>query len=230
MIRRSQNNRIFAVCYRSAAFLLCLAGILDIVGVFRGEVSLESFLYYTTESNLLVLFTLGLLLAKTAADLAKNGAVGRASYFERFSAIVSLAILVTFFVFWGMLAPIYEGGLFTYSNLQIHAVTPLMMVFDHFFFGVPGKMKKQDPLLFAIFPFGYFLQSTVAGLLGMTYSHTGSSAIKHYPYFFLDFEISKGWVALYVGLLTVFFLGLAYLLLWLDGKRAKRADRRLSPI
>jgi hypothetical protein len=165
----------------------------------------------------------GLLAIKTARDLKRNGAHGPTSYFERLSAVITLAITVTMLIFWGLLAP-YIGGmmdLLAYSNLQLHTFTPLFMIFDHFFFAHPGRMKRQDPWLFALIPFTYFIQATILGFSGVRYGISGTGSSR-FPYFFIDFDLLGARVFLYVAAITVFFVGFAYLMLWYDGKRASK--------
>jgi hypothetical protein len=219
-----RKNRIFALCFRLASFVLCFLGILATMGVFAGRTSWSILLYYTTESNILVLVMFGVLIVRTAADLKNNGAAGGASYYERVSAIVALSITVTLVVFWGLLAPYIGGGwgLFSFTNLQVHAITPLLMVFDYLFFAEPGKLKKYDPWIFACIPLAYFAQSTVLGFSGVRYgAQFGSSA--RFPYFFVDFDLLGARVFAYVLAITVFFMGLAYLLLWYDRRRKDRS-------
>ncbi|MDR1533234.1 MAG: hypothetical protein LBS62_13820 [Clostridiales bacterium] len=221
-----RNNKIFALVFRCAAFILCLTGILKTAGVFDGRLNAEIFLYYTVESNILVLVTFGIFIAKTAADLrrgggSKSGVSGGAGYYERYAAVVTLAITVTMLIFWVMLAPVMEPAyLLAYSNLQVHTFTPLLMIFDYFLFAAPGRMKKADPWIFAAIPFAYFIQSTILGFAGVRY-HAFSKTPTRFPYFFVDFDLSGAWVFFYVALFTVFFMGLAYLLLWFDGKRRR---------
>jgi hypothetical protein len=223
-----RNNRVFALCYRGAAFIACLIGVLDTVGVFRGDVKGEMLLFYTTESNVLVVIMLGVLLTKTVLGLKNKGVYGSSSYCERLSAIVALAITVTMLIFWGLLARTMTdmSYLLSYSNLQIHLVTPLLMIIDFFIFAAPGKLKKQDPLFFAIVPLAYFAQATILGFSGFTYEVLARDGAVHYfPYFFIDFYETGIGVFAYVGVLTVFFIGLAYLLLWLDRVRGRRSAR-----
>jgi hypothetical protein len=218
-----RNNRIFALCYRLIAFILCLIGILYTTGAFSGEIQWTMFLYYTTESNILVLIMFGLLAVKTARDLKRNGAHGPASYCERLSAVIMLAITVTMLIFWGLLAPYIHGEmeLWAYSNQQLHTFTPLFMIFDHFFFAKPGRMKRQDPWLFALIPFAYFMQATILGFSGVWYSVPGIEPAR-FPYFFINFDLLGARVFLYVAAITIFFVGFAYLMLWYDGKRASK--------
>jgi hypothetical protein len=129
-----KNNRAFALLYRCAAFLLCLLGILGILGLFRGELGWSGLLYYTIQSNILVLAMLGALVVKTAFAIKRDGAKGSASFCERLSAIVTLSIAVTFLVYWALLAPTMSvSTLLAFSNLQVHGITPLLMMFDYFF-------------------------------------------------------------------------------------------------
>jgi hypothetical protein len=97
------------------------------------------------------------------------------------------------------------------------------MILDFFIFAVPGKLKKQDPLFFAIVPLAYFAQATILGFSGFTYEVLALDGAAHYfPYFFIDFYETGVMVFAYVAALTVFFMSLAYLLLWLDRVRARR--------
>jgi hypothetical protein len=219
-----RDNRVFALCYRAVAFILCLIGVLDTTGVLRGEFNGEMLLFYTTETNVLVLALFGVLLVRTAADLKSKGPIGPSSYYERLTAIVALAITVTMLVFWLLLAPTMTDPsfLWTYLNLQIHLIAPLLILFDYFFFATPGKLKKQDPWLFALIPLVYFIQATIIGFAGYTYKALGQEN-QHFPYFFLDYYTRGGWVLVYSIAVLLFFVGLAYLLLLYDRFRARRS-------
>jgi hypothetical protein len=227
--RSLRNNRVFALCYRSVALVACIVGILDTMGVFRGSVNFEILLFYTTDSNVLVALMLGALLIRTALDIKNKGAVGSASHWERLSAIVMLSITVTMLIFWVLLASTITdmGFLLSYSNLQIHLITPLLMIFDYFFFATPGKLKKRDPWFFALIPLVYFAQATVRGFSGYVYATLSQDGIdRHFPYFFIDFDQLQGGVFVYVFAILVFFVGLAYLFFWYDHRRARRLRRR----
>lgn len=221
-----RNNRVVVLGYRAVAFVVALIGVLDTMGVFRGSVNGEMLLFYTTETNVFVVLMFALLLVRTALDIRREGTVGSSSYNERLCGIVTLSITVTMLVFWLLLAPTFEtlDYLLSYSNLQIHLLTPLLMIFDYLCFAEPGKMKKQDPWFFAIIPIAYLVQATILGFAGYTYSVLAqeSGEVHHFPYFFIDYYQLQGWVFAYVAVIFVFFVGLAYLLLWVDRKRARR--------
>jgi hypothetical protein len=184
-------------------------------------------LFYTTETNLLVLIMFGILIGRTAASIKGSGIVGPSSYHERLTAIVALAITVTMLVFWLLLAPTFEdpGFLLGYLNLQIHLISPLLILFDFFFFAEPGRFKKQDPWLFALIPLAYFIQATILGFSGYVYTSLGK-ADQHFPYFFIDYYTLGGWVFAYGVAILLFFVGLAYLLFWFDRRRARARTRR----
>jgi hypothetical protein len=218
-----KNNRIFALCYRSIAFILCLAGILKTLGIFDGAFSPKILLYYTTDSNVLVLAVFAILLVRTAISVRRDGSRGNSSYNERLSAIIALAITVTLLVFWGLLAPQISGPefkLLSYMNLQIHTITPILMVLDYFLFAEPGKLKKIDPIIFALIPLAYFALTTIAGFSGVVYGVSETGVPVRFPYFFVDFDALGSSVFLYVGAITIFFIGLAYLFLFIDKRRA----------
>ncbi|MDR0446061.1 MAG: Pr6Pr family membrane protein [Oscillospiraceae bacterium] len=211
-----KNNRGIALGYRAVAFLLCLAGILETLGVFRGAVWWTGLLYYTVQSNILVLLMLGALLVKTALAVRRDGLNGSSSFFERLSAIITLAITVTFVLYWALLAPLMMGpGLIAFGNLQVHGITPLLMLIDYFMFTKPGKLKKYDPLLFAAVPLAYFIQATIIGFTSSKPLFFGS----RFPYFFIDFDQIGAGVFIYVGVITVVFLAAAFFVVKSDERR-----------
>jgi hypothetical protein len=202
-----------------------LAGILKTLGILDGAFSPKILLYYTTDSNILVLAVFAVLLVRTALSIRRDGSHGSASYYERLSAIIALAITVTMLVFWGLLAPQISGpgyNLLSFMNLQVHTITPILMILDYFMFAKPGKLKKIDPIIFALIPLAYFAMTTIAGFSGVVYGSGATSAPVRFPYFFVDFDLLGSSVFLYVGAITVFFMALAYLLLAIDKRRARR--------
>jgi hypothetical protein len=226
-LRGLRANRAFALAYRVVAFVLTLIGLLDTTGVLRGHFNGEMLLFYTTETNLFVLIMFGILAGRTIASIRREGVRGPASYHERLSAIAALAIAVTMLVFWLLLAPTFDDShfLFSYVNLQIHLIAPLLMLFEYLFFAMPGKLKGRVPWLFALIPLWYFIQATIIGFAGYTYTALGQEN-QHFPYFFLDYYTLGAWVFAYGVAILVFFVGLAYVLLLCDRQRARWRTRR----
>ncbi|MDR0752108.1 MAG: hypothetical protein LBF12_05980 [Christensenellaceae bacterium] len=228
-----KNNRITALVYRCVAIILCLFGLLDGTGLFLGSPSGGSLLYYTNQSNILVLIVFVMLLIATLREIKKSGTKGPSSFFERTTGIVMLAISVTMLIFWFVLAPTFVASgntqyLLTFQNFQLHLITPLLIIGDYFIFETPGKLKKVDPYIFAAIPLLYFVQATIIGLSGYVYRVDPNGAIEHFPYYFLDYY-KLGWkVGLYVVLVSIFFIGLAYGLLLLDKKRVKAVIKKME--
>ncbi|MDR1410491.1 MAG: Pr6Pr family membrane protein [Oscillospiraceae bacterium] len=221
-----KHNRLFAAGYRATAFLLCLAGVLDLLGVFDGRFSASALLYYTMQSNVLCLVWFGVLLTRSLSDIKTRGKMGSGSYNERFSALVTLSITVTMVIFWIMLAPIMDAkSLWSFMSLQPHLFTPLLMIVDYILFTTPGKLTRRDPLYSALVPLGYWLQATVLGLSGVVYRTDEVTGIAvRFPYFFIDYDQSGWMVAVYVAVITLCFFGVAWLLVWADHRRARVSE------
>jgi hypothetical protein len=219
------KNRIFALSFRIAAFVLCLAGILSVTGVFKGRFHGGALLYYTLQSNILVLFMFGLLIFETAKSLKKEGRIGSNAHCPRLSVMVLLAIMVTLLVYWALLAPTYKDKslLLEFSNLSVHLITPILMLADYILFSAGGKLTRRDPLLSCVIPIAYFIQATILGFSGVMYSSSSSDKASHFPYFFIDYYESGWWVALYVTIITAFFIGVSYFMLWVDKKRSSKS-------
>ncbi|MFA5449029.1 MAG: Pr6Pr family membrane protein [Clostridia bacterium] len=220
------KDRLFALIYRLFATVVTIMGILVTVGVFGGiTAGAKAFLYYTLQSNMLALALFIYLAARSGYDLIKNGRFGSAGYVPRFEAMVMIAITLTMFVFWGMLAPMAGemwGYLSSFGNLAVHTFVPVLVIVDYVLFPESGHLTKRDPWLCLIIPLTYFLVSTILGFSGaVTFTGFGGEATR-FPYFFIDFD-QQGWfVALWVILLASIFVGLMYLVLYLDKKFKKK--------
>jgi len=220
-----RKNRIFALNYRIMAFIVCLLGILASIGIFEGQFYETSLLYYTYQSNILVLGFFTVLIYKTTVDLQKKGKIGDNGYFPRINAGVLLAIMLTMVVYWGMLAPELVSSstwqsLFSFKNLAVHLITPLLVLFDYILFSEKGKLKKNDPFIFCIVPIVYLIQAMILGFSGVIYGITETGEIIHFPYFFMDYYLLGLWIIPYILGISLFYLGLGKILLYLDHRRS----------
>jgi hypothetical protein len=219
------KNRVFALSFRAFAFVFCLFSVLWNLGTFFGEFSGISLLYYTLQSNVLVVVMFGLLTVYTAIGLKRGGKKGSASYFPRISANVTLGIFLTLLVFWTMLARTRDAAyLSSFDNLGVHLFNPLLMIADYVLFSEGGKLKKYDPFIFAALPIGYLIQATILGFSGVNYSQVPGETAR-FPYFFMDYYETGAWVALYIIGLAAFYIGLSFLLWFIDFRRAKRLKK-----
>ncbi|MDR1354786.1 MAG: hypothetical protein LBJ43_00675 [Propionibacteriaceae bacterium] len=218
------NNRVFAISYRAFAMLLAAWGVLDTVGVFRGELNPTTLLAYTIQSNILVMVFFAVLLVKTitAKDAKSYG------FYPRLATHITLAITVTMLVTWCILMPtgMWKMGfafVFGMQNLTVHMFTALLMIGDLLIFQERGRLKKADLVLCAVIPYLYLLEVMPLGLTHtMHYDALGIDS--YYPYLFLDVD-RFGWLVLLmiVGL-TLFFIGLMAGWYRVDKKLAKGAQ------
>jgi hypothetical protein len=186
-------------------------------------------MYYTIQSNLLILAMFGVLIVKTAAGLKKDGCGGCAGYLPQFVFICMIDIILTFSVYWVMLVPdaLNTGadiGLWTFSNLSAHAVTPVLCAIDYFVFTAAPRLKYRDIYYTLIYPLIYMLASTIAGFSGYVYRIYSDGSPVRFPYFFFDYDrIGAGFI-LYTAALIVFFVALGHIIYWFDKKAAKRVS------
>jgi len=221
------KNRVIALAYRITAFLVCLFGILWATNLFSGEFHGVALLYYTIQTNILVLAMFGMLIVKTATTLKNEGKEGENGFFPRLSAGALVAIALTLIVFWLVLAPFMlpegAGYLKSFSNLSVHLIAPLLMLGDYIMFSKGGALKKTDPYLFMIVPIVYLVKTLIIGFSGaVKFQIPELTEASNFPYFFLDYNDVGGFMFLYIAVMSAFYLGLSFAMLAIDKKRAKR--------
>ena len=216
------KNKAFALVYRVAALLFAIAGILSLLGVFSGEWHGTTLFFYTAQSNLLAVVMFALLIAGTIKGI--RGKSGDACYYPRFSMVVVIDILVTFFVYWILLAPTFEGmEQWTFFNLSVHAITPLLCLIDYILFTRPRHLKYRDVYAVIIYPICYVVFATIAGFAGQTYYTGPDGAPVRFPYFFFDYDrIGVAMSLVYIGALIVIFLIMSHGFYLVDRKRRQR--------
>lgn len=229
------QSKKFVITYRLFFVLLCAYGIyLNII-----DKSMESFMgngtclnFYTLQSNIWV-FVLEIFLLvhliievvrikRCRADvcdvndekIAKQELTKENLIILKY--IVTVAICLTFLVYWCMLAP-YLGlkYLLTPSNVIVHGITPLLMLIDYFTFDRKIKLKKKAILLTLIPPIYYFAFALVRAEISTTRLTGGS----RYPYWFIDVDMF-GWfgngnglgIMYWVLLIIIFVLGIGKVL------------------
>lgn len=227
------KNRKIALIYRIAAFVICLFSILYRMDIFAGKFYSIPLLYYTIQIGLLDVILFGMLACKTLQAIKKKDCT--VGYFPRLSALALLCSMVVFLVFWFVLVPSASSNvqdidfILSYKNIGIHLVIPVLVLLDYILFSQKGKLTKRDPWIFLIPLVVYFVQATILGFAGVNYRQTdinaGSEPL-NFPYFFMDYY-KTGWlVALYVPLITLFCLGMGYLLWFIDKRRNLRHARQ----
>ena len=217
------KSKRVALIYRAASLLFAIAGVLSLTGVFKGEFNANVLFYYTAQSNILAIILFVMLTGKTIAELRKSNR-NSACFYPRFALIVAINCMLTFVVFWVLLVPAMgDGGipLWTFFNLSVHAVTPLLCLIDYLLFSQPRRMKYRDIYYTTIFPLLYSAFATIAGLLGHVFSYTPDGTPVRAPYFFLSFDAIGFSVFIYAGALLVFFMLIGHGLYFIDRKVRK---------
>ena len=222
-----RNNKRFALAFRIGALTFAVAGVTAQIGVFKGAVSFGSFMYYTIQSNLLVVALFAMLVVRTAISL-RDGDQGSSGWFPRFEMVCAADVLVTFIVFWALLAGGLEADyLLSFENLAVHTVTPLLCLADYLLFTKPRHMRYRDVYLTCIYPLFYAAFVTIAGFAGHVYYYTTASAFSsrlipvRFPYFFLDFDRIGNMVFAYIAGISVFVILLGHGIYLLDAKVRK---------
>jgi len=218
------KDKRVAFVFRASSLLFAVLGILAMLGVFRGNLWLSTFAFYTMQSNLLAVVLFAMLLVKTIGGL-RDGATGNAGYFARFEMVCTINVLLTFVVYWVLLAPtifsMVEGySLWTFDNIAVHAITPLLCLFDYILFTSPRHLKYRDIYCVCIFPLAYLAVSSIAGLLGYVYFTSASDGLPvRFPYFFYDFDRIGIASLAYIGGLILFFIIIGHIFYLYDRKR-----------
>ncbi len=226
------QNRLTATIFRGASFLFALIGLLEQMGIFRGKFSLASFMYYTIQSNLLAFIMFGILLVRTIKGLKEDGIHGRAGYFTRFEMVCTVDLLLTFIVYWVLLAPrsfSMNGGfnLWTFGNLAVHMITPLLCLVDYILFAETGRIKYRDVYAILIYPLSYVLLTTIAGYSGYVYniSIVDGKPVR-FPYFFFDYDRIGSGAFTYIVVLVLLFLVISHMLYFIDRRWARHLEKK----
>ena len=222
------NQRYVALVFRLGAVVLITTGLVRLIGLFGGGISGRAFLYYTTQSNVLVLVWMIALIVVTIREIARDGARGSAEPWPRFGAAVMMAITVTMQIYLVVLAPAaftQSGGEyvpFTLTDNLVHIITPCLAIVDWFLFAPKGRLRLYDPPLWAILPYTYLTFAFIWSALGGTFGE-GS----RYPYPFLDAQThGVGGVALQLLVLTVTLVAFGYVFVLADKILGRLARRR----
>ena len=179
------KDRRIALMFRSSAFIVAIIGLLAMMGVFRGEMHFATLAFYTMQSNVLAIVLFGMLIVRTIIGLSE-GNKGNAGYFARFEMVCVINIMLTLLVFWILLAPTMfsmVGGfdMWSFDNLAVHLYTPLLCLFDYILFTQPKHLKYRDIYYILIFPIGYLIGTSIAGLSGYVYMTASDGNPMRFP-------------------------------------------------
>ncbi len=205
------KTHLASTIYRSVYVALCSVALVLELGFLEGHAYIYAMNYYTVLSNIACLVFFIAMLSRP----------GRAM--PRTEGAIVFCIAVTGIIYATMLAPasIAEGTFFSFRNMVLHYVGPVMVVLDWLMFGLKGRLRTADPLLWLFIPLGYFcyiiVRSAFAGNIGPTESA--------FPYPFIDPAVRGGWGPMLggVGFIAIGMAALGYLILLIDRLMSRKS-------
>ena len=198
---------------------LVVVGILGIVftalsSTFMGGASV--FFFFTVQSNIFIIaMALIFLVNEVAVLLKKKSFINQTLLHIKYVATV--AITITFLVFFTMLAPLMGiDYLLSFNNFSLHAIVPILAIVDFFLFDTDIKITYKSSLLATISPISYVVFVYIGRIFNLKYTEN-----LYYPYFFLNidsngFLFEKGtmgvipWIIILLG--AIIGLGCLYCL------------------
>lgn len=186
------NSKKIIILYRIIFIFLCGLGLIlsltsKSTDEFMGNGTALNF--YTLQSNLWVFILELVLLVLTIIEDAKQISIIKEKMVV-LKFVMTVAILITFIVYWSMLAPyVAQKNVLALSNVILHAISPILMFVDFFTFDREYTFKKDNVYLVIIPPLYYLIFAMIRAEVSDTVFTQGS----RYPYWFIDID-TFGWL------------------------------------
>lgn len=188
--------------------LAALAGILGVV--FQVKLfGINMLLYYTEMSNILVFsFMIFLVIYEWIYGKTSNN-----PRLTRVKGGITMAITITFMVYHFMLRPYVEPESFwNFSNLLVHYVAPLCMIFDTLCLDKVKTYYWFDPFIWTLIPLAYFGFGLYNGLV-LQWEIPGTPD-SPFPYYFINVtKYGALAVAQVSAIIAVLYVLIGYILL-----------------
>lgn len=198
---------------------LIIIGVLGIVltalsTAFMGGASV--FFFFTVQSNIFIMLMALIFLINEVVVLITNKSFINQTLLH-IKYVATIAITITFIVFFTMLAPLMGVDyLLSFNNFSLHAIVPILAIVDFFLFDKDIKLTYKSSLLATISPICYVIFVYTGAIFKLEYSEN-----LYYPYFFLNidtngFLFEKGtmgiipWIVILLG--AIIGLGCLYCL------------------
>ena len=165
---------------------LIIIGVLGIVltalsTAFMGGASV--FFFFTVQSNIFIMLMALIFLINEVVVLITNKSFINQTLLH-IKYVATVAITVTFLVFFTMLAPLMGVDyLLSFKNFSLHAIVPILAIVDFFLFDKDIKLTYKSSLLATISPICYVIFVYIGAIFKLEYSEN-----LHYPYFFLNID------------------------------------------
>jgi hypothetical protein len=212
------RSKALSILWKAAIAACAFVGLGLQIGLFKGELHLSSFKYFTNISNLLCM---AYFLIDVIFLLAVRGRDGSVGWCPALKGVAMMGITVTWLVAHFMLGSFTMGASLRVSVRLVHYVVPIMTILDWLLFDKKGQIKLTAPLLWTTFPLAYF-----TAIMGLAYFGKG---VPFYPYPFMNVE-KQGLprVLITVVLMLVFFVALGYLFVLVDRLLQKAEGKRIK--
>lgn len=155
----------------AALFMNIVIVIMETVGCILtlNRIGTETFVYYTTDSNLFSLIVSG-IFAVFAAKALRNNRPDDIPQWVRVLKLMSVTCLaVTFIVVVTVLAPVHEGGymhmLFDSDLLYYHLLCPVLSILSYIFFELHTDLKVKHSLIATIPTLLYAIVTIILNIL-----------------------------------------------------------------
>ena len=195
---------------------LIIIGVLGIVltalsTAFMGGASV--FFFFTVQSNIFImLMALIFLINEVVVLITNKGFINQTLLHIKY--VATIAITITFIVFFTMLAPLMGVDyLLSFNHFSLHAIVPILAIVDFFLFDKDIKLTYKSSLLATISPICYVIFVYIGAIFKLKYSEN-----LYYPYFFLNidtngFFFEKGTMGIipWIIILLSFIIGLGCL-------------------
>ena len=187
------------------------------------------FFFFTVQSNIFIIAISLIFLVNEIVVLVTNkGFINQT--LRHIKYVATVAITVTFLVFFTMLAPLMGVDyLLSFNNFSLHAIVPMLAIIDFIIFDTDINLTYPNSLLATIAPISYVLFVYIGACFKLQYGEN-----LYYPYFFLDFETNgflfeKGMgVIPWIIILLIGICGLVCLYCFIIKKKKKSIFKKES--
>ena len=187
------------------------------------------FLFFTVQSNIfIILMALIALINEIVSLTLEKPFMNQILLHIKFVATV--AITITFIVFFTMLAPsMGVDYLLSFNNFSLHAIVPILAIVDFIIFDTDIKLTYPKSLVGTAMPLYYVIFVYIGVPLNFQYGQD-----LKFPYFFLDYDTNgfffeKGFgVILWIIVMLIGICGLCLLFCFFIRLRQKAVNKALN--
>jgi len=215
--------KVSALVLGIIGFIVAVAGVLATPASPTLSELLNIAMYFTIWTNTAAAILFGAFVVLLGSNCRKSfdgNTQRKYPLLARLAMYLTTSLVLVAVAYWVLLAPLFAGSLWTFSNLATHLVTPVLFLVFTVTCLSPGLIRRNDIYLTAIIPLIYVIAVYVAYALGYRYTFAGGVS-NAFPYFFLDYH-QLGWslVGGYILGIAAVVIGVGYLLFRIARRRA----------